>query len=231
VLPSDRIDPILIKKGRLPSLDGLRALSIMLVLGEHSTVTDRFPGSWDSAFKWLFDSTMGVRFFFCISGFIITYLLIGEYDRTGSIGLRRFYTRRAVRILPVYYVFLGTLASLAILTPWNQRAWAWFGNLTFTTNLFGVVRPSGHLWSLAVEEQFYLTWPGILALCISRQPRHRTAILLLGGMIALAPLARVSHVYFADTLGVLDRLVWQPSFFAKLARNDLRGADPTAAAY
>ena len=102
----------------------------------------------------MFDGNLGVRFFFIISGFLITWLMILENDRIGRVNLSQFYIRRALRILPVYFAFMLVLACLQYFTPYAQSAAAWAGNLTFTTNFVGCHWPSAHLWTLAVEEQF-----------------------------------------------------------------------------
>jgi len=91
---------------RLPSLDGWRAVSILIVLGFHCTFASGFPSALRPVFHWLFDGSLGVRFFFVISGFLITWLLLCEHEQRGAINLRSFYIRRALRILPVYLVFL-----------------------------------------------------------------------------------------------------------------------------
>jgi peptidoglycan/LPS O-acetylase OafA/YrhL len=146
--------------GRLPSVDGWRALSIIMVLGGHSTGLEGFPSSGIPAcLSILTDGNLGVRFFFVISGFLITYLLIKEQDQNGSVSLKKFYLRRALRILPVYFAYLLVIAILQYFTRLHQNLIAWIGDLTFTVNLVprGVI--SGHLWSLSVEEQFYLLWP------------------------------------------------------------------------
>ena len=199
------------KQQRLSSLDGLRAISIALVLGEHSQVTDGFPRSLDGLFYWIFDSSMGVRFFFCISGFIITYLLLLEHKYHHTISLRRFYARRAIRILPIYYIYLGAMAFLALVTPWNQRAAAWIANLTFTTNYVGVIRPTGHLWSLAVEEQFYITWPVILCFFVRSKNTYMNAFMWLTAMICLAPFIRGIN-YLGVIQGHAQALIGPASF-------------------
>lgn len=148
---------------RLPSLDGWRAVSILMVLGNHSTYVAGFPYALTLAFNVIFDGNLGVRFFFIISGFLITWLMVLERDRTGSVNLREFYIRRALRILPVYIFFLAVLAVLELANLNHQTLAAWIGNLTFTRNSFGGVGEgdslTAHLWSLSVEEQFYLAWP------------------------------------------------------------------------
>src|ERR1700736_5409290 len=95
---------------RLPSLDGWRALSILLVIGAHSQITAGFPPVLEPIFKWMFDGNLGVHCFFIISGFLITWLMIRESGKRGYVNLRHFYARRAFRILPVYAAFLLAVA-------------------------------------------------------------------------------------------------------------------------
>ncbi len=138
----------------------------------HSRGTPNFPADWvGSANKILFDGYLGVRFFFVISGFLITYLLLQEHKKNGYVSLKDFYLRRALRILPVYCAFLAVIAALQIFTGFHQSILTWVGNLTFTIDF--LPRSSGwvsaHLWSLSVEEQFYLLWPVILLLLIQKR--------------------------------------------------------------
>ena len=141
----------------LPSLDGLRALSILLVLLGHLSGTRHFGyplmGSGDVAH-------FGVVVFFVISGFLITSLLLSEYSKTGSISLKLFYARRALRIFPASYAFMAVVAVLALagIAKLNHGD-LWYA-VTYTVN-YAPFRswPVGHLWSLSVEEQFYLLWP------------------------------------------------------------------------
>ena len=197
--------------GRLPSLDGWRALSITLVLGAHCRATWNFPPSLVKAFAWGFDGEMGVRFFFVISGFLITWLLLAEQDVSGGVSLSRFYMRRALRILPIYGAFLLVLFLLQATTAYSQPAGVWVANLTFTTNLLEQpVWTSGHLWSLAVEEQFYLLWPCLfVALGCGRNLGRAVAILVVP--LAVAPLARVIH-YLGCEPAALHRLFTPYSF-------------------
>ena len=180
----------MIKSARFPSLDGWRALSIILVLGAHSKIVAGFPKRLDSAFGWLFDGDLGVRFFFVISGFLITHLLFQEYIQTGSISLRKFYIRRALRILPVYFVYLLVVFLLQIFTSWHQPPITWIGNLTFTTNCLPGTWTTGHLWSLAVEEQFYLLWPLLLVL-IGLSGNERRALYILCIPVVVSPICLV----------------------------------------
>lgn len=177
--------------GRLPSLDGWRAISIVLVLGAHSPEAVGFPDGLREAFRWIFDGALGVRFFFCISGFLITYLMLREAERSGTVSLRDFYLRRALRILPVYLLYLGVLAGLQQTTPFALTPGQWASSLTFTVNFGGGQWLNGHLWSLAVEEQFYLLWP-VLFVAGGLAARGRRALLLLLVPIVAAPVLRVA---------------------------------------
>jgi peptidoglycan/LPS O-acetylase OafA/YrhL len=175
-----------LKLGRLPSLDGWRALSIIMVLAAHSTEVSGFFDPWGvmTYCPLLFDGNLGVRFFFVISGFLITYLLIQEHERNGKVSLRNFYIRRALRILPVYLAYLAVVAGLQFFTVLHQAPITWIGDLTFTTNFLprGVI--SGHLWSLSVEEQFYLLWP-ITFVWLNRHKNYTCWILALPIIVAI----------------------------------------------
>jgi peptidoglycan/LPS O-acetylase OafA/YrhL len=135
---------------RIASLDGIRALSISLVLLAHLATSGSAP--LIAKVVWRFDlGNLGVRVFFVISGFLITSILLRE-----KIDLKDFYVRRFWRIFPAYYVFL---AAMAFLIPVSDLLHA----ASYTTNYYLPHWPVGHTWSLSVEEQFYLLWPGLLA--------------------------------------------------------------------
>lgn len=176
-----------LNNNRLPSLDGWRALSILVVLAAHTKATFDFPKELDVYFKWLFDGDLGVRTFFIISGLLITWLLLNEERLNGCISLKKFYIRRILRIWPVYFAFLFVLLMLQTFGGYGQSLEMWIGNFTFMTNYFGAKWTNGHLWSLAVEEQFYFLWPIILAAIKSKQkPRQ---VLLVPFFVA--PVSRV----------------------------------------
>lgn len=177
---------------RFPSLDGWRAVSILMVLGEHSIYTYDCPPRTSRVLGAIFDGSLGVRFFFVISGFLITYLLLKEHTETGSLNVKGFYARRALRILPVYFAFLAVVFALQLFTRFHQPKIAWLGNLTFTTNFLPLSWTTAHLWSLAVEEQFYLLWP--ILLCFVGLQNTRRILGLLCVPIVLAPICRaISH--------------------------------------
>jgi peptidoglycan/LPS O-acetylase OafA/YrhL len=181
----------LAKKPRLPSLDGWRAVSILLVLGSHNPRVFDFPQRLDRLFMWSFDGGLGVRFFFVISGFLITFLLLKEHGQTGGINLKNFYFRRALRILPVYFAFLLVMLCLQLFTVWHQEPVTWLGNVTFLTNVLPGNWNTGHLWSLAVEEQFYILWPVLLCLIGRPAGSNRRLYLVLAIPLVTAPICRV----------------------------------------
>lgn len=166
---------------RIPSLDGLRAISISLVLSGHLIGTRHFPASLKFIGGY---ANFGVRVFFVISGYLITTLLLKEHDKSGSINLREFYRRRAYRILPPAYLYLVVICILA----WSQlpgvNVFVAFG---YGSNYFVPSNPwlLGHLWSLSIEEQFYLIWPFALAIAFRRGRTIALAVVLT------APLLRV----------------------------------------
>lgn len=187
--PEARAVPVAAKDAalaRLPSLDGWRALSITLVLGAHTALTAGFPERLVKPFHYLFDGHLGVRFFFVVSGLLITWLMLGEERKTQKVNLRHFYARRALRILPVYLAFLMVAGVIQYFTTCDHDLTTWIANLTFTRDFFpGGNSLSNHFWSLAVEEQFYLIWPFLF---VSLAPAVRTRVMpfIVAGSILVA---------------------------------------------
>ncbi|MDN4173590.1 acyltransferase [Nocardioides sp. SOB77] len=158
-------------RGRVDGIDLLRGVAVGLVLLRHAA-PDLFPGA----------GVVGVVVFFALSGHLITGLLLHEVGRTGRIDLRRFYRRRAVRLVPPLLVLVaGVVVVTLALDPLGDRDR--LGDtvlvaLTWTADL-PLGDPSDatfHLWTLALEEQFYLVWPALLLLAV---PRRRTGTLLV----------------------------------------------------
>ncbi len=171
-------------------LDGLRAVSILLVITAHTT---------DPLFYRL-HGAVGVTIFFVISGYLITTLLLREEERHGRARIKAFYIRRAFRILPLYYVTLISyivLIGILHLQPGASSLWhsmPWYA--TYQNDLApqgaGIF---GQTWSLAVEEKYYLLWP--LAFSVPVLLRHRlTAAASLATLTAVASLWHVTE-YFA----------------------------------
>jgi peptidoglycan/LPS O-acetylase OafA/YrhL len=168
----------------IPSLDGLRAISIVLVLLGHLAQTRNFV-QIDSN---LMLAEFGVRVFFVISGYLITSILLAELNRKGNISLPRFYFRRTMRLFPAAYVFVGVIAVLAAYRLVRLERWDIAFALTYTMDFHNNRGWSvGHLWSLAVEEQFYLVWP--LTLKILGPFRSRRFLM---GVLVFAPFLRLA---------------------------------------
>lgn len=146
----------------IPALDGIRAIAVVLVLAEHGGVPG-VPGGF-----------LGVDMFFVLSGFLITSLLLDELGRTGRISLRDFWIRRFRRLLPALLVVVSAVLVFRQLFPAGAitglreeavAAFLWMANWAFVaqgTDYFSQGSPASplqHMWSLGVEEQFYLVWP------------------------------------------------------------------------
>ena len=183
-------------RGTVPSLDGLRGISIALVVVHHAVMAWGWSGSGIAGF-------VGVDIFFVISGFLITLLLLRENRRTGTVSLRNFYFRRACRILPAYVVFLLVLLALqpdgVPLSPRN-----WLALLTYTVNFTGGPWEISHVWSLCVEEHFYLLWPLVVLLLGPRRAWIAAVVCIL-----VTPLIRLAVVGLAP--GSLDLIKSTPS--------------------
>lgn len=166
-------------EGRIPSLDGLRALSISLVLVGHLAGTRHFPVSAAVGNYWALGE-FGVRVFFVISGFLITGILLDEQQRSGRISLRRFYFRRTLRIFPPYLALLAAIFAAAAFGRVRLAPHDVAYTLTYSSNYYsGRSWFVGHTWSLAVEEQFYLLWPAVLLLAGRRKGLIAAALFML----------------------------------------------------
>jgi peptidoglycan/LPS O-acetylase OafA/YrhL len=157
---------------RLPVLDGVRGIAIALVLMGH--------GLWDTPFQTtaLGLGYAGVSVFFVLSGYLITRVLLSEERTFGRVRLPRFYGRRALRIFPAFYGYLAVLGLLAWrgIVPPPDRA-TWLASLFYFRNMDGAGWETAHLWTLALEEQFYLFWPVVFMLTPRRF--RVTAIIVL----------------------------------------------------
>ena len=184
--------------GYQPAFDGLRALAIGLVVLVH-------------VYRWPAGGYLGVDLFFVLSGFLITSLLLEERDRHGDVSLTRFYGRRALRLFPALWVFLA--ASALIFAGLSSHAGThlkgFVQGFTYTTNL-GVVFHSFDssyqtLWSLAIEEQFYLVWPAVLLVALwLGASRLGLAVVVFG-----VALAEASARFFLTPAHVPQRFGWE----------------------
>ena len=177
------IAPRTAEASRLPSLDGLRAISIFLVLLGHASGTNGFVrvnlGIGDYAH-------LGVVVFFVISGFLITRLMLSEHAKNGYVSLKLFYARRAIRLFPAAYTFIAVVCLLWVAGIVHLQSGDIWHAVTYTVN-FAPERSwqVGHLWSLSVEEQFYLIWPCTVVLLGLRRAGWAAV-----GAVLLGPVAR-----------------------------------------
>lgn len=219
--------------GYLPGLDGIRAIAVLAVMVFHS------------ALPWLPGGFLGVDVFFVLSGFLITTLLLQEVERTGRINFGAFYLRRARRLLPaLFLVFIGAAALVVIFAPDAAARLRedivastfyvtnWWNILSDQSYFQAMGRPPmlQHLWSLGLEEQFYLIWPAVLLFVFRKAGREgvrkialigaaaSTAwMLLLSFIMGMPTDADPSRLYFgSDThamtilAGAALATVWRP---------------------
>jgi peptidoglycan/LPS O-acetylase OafA/YrhL len=180
---------------RLPSLDGLRAVSFALVMVNHANGTRGFPAALSALVKspLVGLSELGLRTFFVISGFLITSLLIRELDQRGTIDWTRFVLRRSARIFPAYFTFVVVVSLLALFGVLRVDLSSIMHAFTFTTYLKGDRSwDVGHLWSMGMQEQFYLIWP-LVFLSFGR----RGAVRFAGAVTLLFFTARLLHATIA----------------------------------
>jgi peptidoglycan/LPS O-acetylase OafA/YrhL/lysophospholipase L1-like esterase len=216
--------------GYIPALDGLRALAVIAVLLYHGGQA------------WIPGGFLGVDVFFVISGYLITCLLLADWQQHGRVGLKRFWFRRARRLLPALFAMIFVVSIYAILflpDVVSQLRGEVIAALLYVENWFLIFRDLSyfqsagrppllqHVWSLAVEEQFYLLWPLILVFALARWGKSRRALLIgiLAGVavstiemaILYHPFTDPSRVYYGtDTrvaallLGAALAFVWAP---------------------
>ena len=219
--------------GYLPGLDGIRALAVLGVLLYHGDLT------------WMRGGFLGVDVFFVLSGFLITTLIVEEYNRSGRINFKRFYLARARRLLPallLMLVIVGMLAAFIYRDSAAQFRADAIASLFYVTNWWYVISDASyfeaigrppflqHLWSLAVEEQFYLLWPALTLILLRWRGRRGVFYVAIGGALAstawMAFLAITngypqeadpSRAYFGSDshimgllLGAALAMVWRP---------------------
>jgi peptidoglycan/LPS O-acetylase OafA/YrhL len=232
------IEPTMPGLGYRPGIDGLRALAVVAVLLFHA------------GYGWAGGGFLGVSVFFTLSGFLIGSLVLAEHGQTGRIDLRRFWVRRARRLLPAALVTLvGVVALVAARLPGARVSlvgdvlaslgyvanWRFWATGQSYTALFSKPSPLLHFWSLAIEEQFYVFFP-LLALAATRWRRGWVAVfggLWLAGLVSAFAVASGGHRtlgYYATftrmpelLTGVL--LAWATRRVARVRRHTPRVVD------
>ena len=177
------LNTFLVKTKRyMPGLDGLRALSVLAVIAYHLNI------------PWASGGFLGVGIFFTLSGYLITDQLMMEWQNTGKINLKNFWIRKIRRLMPTLFFMLAIIYLwLIFLEPsriealqgdfvsallYTNNWWKIFHNVSYFES-FGPQSPIGHLWSLAIEAQFYLLWPVILIMGLRFAPKRRNLVLLI----------------------------------------------------
>ncbi len=197
----------MVRHAYFPAFDVFRGIGILFVVAAHTPVQSRAL----DAIRPL--GALGVHMFFALSGFLITYRLLEEFEQTGAVSLAAFYRRRARRILPPAAIYLALLAMLGPalhLLPSSMPELA--ASLFFYRNLYQPPLPgawyTAHFWSLSLEEQFYLFWPSLLVLL--GPARRRTVAVGLAIIAACATwrtfAAPDANIYRPDLLA--DHLLW-----------------------
>jgi len=185
------------KLGWKPALDGLRGFAVLAVMLRHFQY-ERFN---DHAVVLLPSGGIGVDVFFVLSGFLITTLLLQEWATDGSISLKNFYIRRGLRLFPAVAAFLAGFVLISSFIPTPTSSTGEVSNSVLITNLIGILTYSfnwmmasgvdrvwglGHLWSLSVEEQFYLAWPAMVSILLRLKVPPLTVLGLSAGVFAVS---------------------------------------------
>jgi peptidoglycan/LPS O-acetylase OafA/YrhL len=188
--------------GHRPELDGLRGISILMVLLLHF------------GFRFLPGGFLGVDIFFVLSGFLITSLLVSEQNRFGKISLKAFYIRRALRLTPALILYILVLAVCALIFMKRDRAFeiyqgilltlSYVSNWIFAFNPRIKIGPLGITWSLAIEEQFYLVWPLLLSIAFRLKVPRR--VVLYGLLLTIISVAL--HRKLLLESGALERRLY-----------------------
>jgi peptidoglycan/LPS O-acetylase OafA/YrhL len=170
----------------LAALDGLRAVSIGLVILGHVSGTQGFPDTHLDRFLGDY-ANLGVIVFFVISGYLITTLLLEEQNRFKRISLRLFYARRFLRLMPALFMLIACIVILQAFGVLRLNPGDLTAALTYTVNFrSNTSHYIGHLWSLSVEEQFYFLWPASIVLAGTRKASYAA-----GAMILISPVSRL----------------------------------------
>lgn len=164
-----------VRLGRMGEIDGLRGVAILFVLAGHSgdVIWDRIHGT-------------GVPIFFVNSGFLITLLLLKELSKRGRVDITGFYVRRALRLLPVYFLALFAYTALVLFGLGDNPGNWWERFVLFVTfqNEFATAGTFGHTWTLAMQEKFYFAWP-LIGFALVSPLFQRARLWLAAGAVAV----------------------------------------------
>ena len=200
------------KSKYIKSFDGIRAIAIVLVILGYGKNTVNINGNISQYLSTILaNSSLGVRLFFVLSGYLITLLLLKEIKQNKIINIKEFHQKRIIRIFPVFYVFIIVIGILNLITKWNINLGQFVAAATFTWNYQGLWNSNGssaghwflgHLWTLALEAQFYFLWPLVLGLLGITKSRKLSLFIVL-----ILPFIRVgSYFLFPSQRGLLGMM-------------------------
>ncbi len=188
-------DPPPVDFKHMPALDGVRGIAILVVMIYHLELL------MPELHPFVKGGFLGVDVFFVLSGFLITSILLSEYEKTSTISLKKFYIRRCLRLIPAFWLFLICLYLFgSFLLPEFQAGLVYGGYdfiyaITYTMNWFsasnhGFDSNLNHAWSLSIEEQFYIIWSVVLFKVFSEKRKHKQILFLTLGFVAVLCISR-----------------------------------------
>jgi peptidoglycan/LPS O-acetylase OafA/YrhL len=190
------------QKRRFPSFDGIRGVALVAVLVDHLAINAP-SGSQIGALVPYFEGLPALRVFFVMSGFLITTLLMRESEQIGHISLSRFYSRRFIRLFPVQVAYIACLFFLTKTTNLHISACRFVTSIMYVKNYACAGLIDEHLWSLSVEEQFYLLWPAVLTFLPKKH-----ALRVAYAFILVSPFSRAYEYRFDNYPGVNASFWW-----------------------
>ncbi len=211
------------KSDRFPALDGIRALSVLVVVFFHAALPALWVYELDDlkeylrdfpiVDKWMFEGHYGVNAFFVLSGFLIGTMLMKEIDRSRSINLKQFYLRRFLRLSPVYFFVLFIIALFWTFFSDQNANYLWFNVLYINNYVVEAHDKMPWAWSLAIEEQFYLIFPLLLLLVFRFNNKllillvvYLSSYMVRGLLLVANPEISLNTVqfYYAQVMGLKD---------------------------
>ena len=196
--------PDFLDKSYYPSLDGWRAVAVVLVIGEHLKNNIGSNSIYAKIASLVFFGRLGVDIFFVLSGFLITSILLKEKIKTGKINIGRFFLRRVLRIFPVLYLYLICCFLLNQFFQPNIAYISFIWPAICVSNIIYSDPMLAHTWTLSVEEQYYLFWP--VTLNFFKYP-----VLLYLVLIILLPIAKIIIYYNSTNFNVYFEHIYIPA--------------------
>lgn len=198
ILNSPLTTPEFLNKNYFPSLDGWRAVAVLIVIIGHFKLTLEKENLIREILKITVFAELGVKMFFVLSGFLITTLLIKEKLKYGKVNIVNFFVRRFLRIFPILYIYLLAVYLVNIFFDLKLVSDNFIGPLLYLNNFdfYNKTWLTGHTWSLAVEEQFYIIWPFLFT-------SIKGKILICSLILLLIPLLKVIAYIYPNANDVL----------------------------